>query len=109
MLPALPDRLSWLPVDIAARVCLELASCAHPAGAAPCFNVVNPRLLPWENLLKLLKQAGLEFDVVERREWVCAPLSRPAAGADARLDPTSRSRDSEPARTISTRTRRGSS
>lgn len=72
VLPALEDTLTWLPADIVAKVVLELAFL--PPAAAPLnavFHVVNPSTINWTNdLLPTLKNAGLEFDIVPKREWI---------------------------------------
>ncbi|KAH0602727.1 uncharacterized protein H6S33_008377 [Morchella sextelata] len=71
-LPALEDTPTWLPVNIVAKVVLELAFV--PSADAPLnalFHVVNPNTIHWTNdLLPALKEAGLEFDIVGKRDWV---------------------------------------
>lgn len=71
-LPALEDTPTWLPVNIVAKVVLELTFV--PPADAPLnalFHVVNPNTIHWTNdLLPALKEAGLEFDIVGKRDWV---------------------------------------
>ena len=80
-LPALPERLRWLPVDVVARGVAEIALAPVPVAAAAVdgaspgrffvANVVNSRSFGWtEDLLPALRAAGLEFNVVAPREWV---------------------------------------
>jgi thioester reductase-like protein len=82
-LPALSDTLSWLPVDVVARVIVEL--CQSPAHQ-DVYNVVNPKSLNWtRDLLPLLRAAGLAFDQVTPEAW----LERLAASnPDPALNPT---------------------
>ncbi|KAL1623618.1 putative NRPS-like protein biosynthetic cluster [Neofusicoccum ribis] len=68
-LPRLPDAVRWLPVDVVARACVEVGL----AGGAPAgvFNVVNPTPLRWtEELLPVLREAGLRFEEVGVGEWL---------------------------------------
>lgn len=67
-LPTLDENPSWLPVDLVASTCLEIAcSCANSG----VFNVVNHNFFHWtRDLLPLIRRAGLEFEAVSQREWV---------------------------------------
>ncbi|KAH8890655.1 acetyl-CoA synthetase-like protein [Thozetella sp. PMI_491] len=86
-LPALDETPSWMPVDLVAKACIELAglSGAPPSGASTLDNdpatslddlgtvyqVQNNRLFHWTNeLLPALQASGLAFRVVPQREWV---------------------------------------
>ncbi|KAF2626294.1 male sterility protein [Macroventuria anomochaeta] len=67
-LPKLQESPSWTPVDIIAKAVSEISlSNAEPIVA----NVTNAKTFSWTNdLLPALRQAGLEFDEVEPKEWV---------------------------------------
>lgn len=79
-LPALDESPSWLPVDVVADAILELAKIKPDAnGKAELFShdsqvvyhVQNAKTFRWtEDLLPALRDAGLEFEVVNKREWV---------------------------------------
>lgn len=79
-LPALDESPSWLPVDVVADAILELAKIKPNAnGKAELFShdsqvvyhVQNAKTFRWtEDLLPALRDAGLEFEVVNKREWV---------------------------------------
>ncbi|CAI6015403.1 unnamed protein product [Clonostachys chloroleuca] len=82
-LPALDETPSWTPVDIVAQTILELSSLdsSEHEGASLAkkyaqdpevvYNLVNPAVFHWTNdLLPALRDAGLEFEVVDQREWI---------------------------------------
>lgn len=67
-LPTLNERPRWLPVDV-------VASCVNDISLSDTkdtfFNVVNPNTFHWtQDLLPNLKQAGLNFEKVDQREWI---------------------------------------
>ncbi|KAL4885540.1 hypothetical protein BJY04DRAFT_231032 [Aspergillus karnatakaensis] len=67
-LPLLEDVLSWTPVNTIASSVIEAT--LSPA-AAEVMNVTNPTLNHWtQDLIPLLKQAGLTFDALPKREWL---------------------------------------
>ncbi|GES62865.1 NRPS-like enzyme [Aspergillus terreus] len=67
-LPQLEDILSWTPVDVVATSVIDLTLATD---AADVMNVTSPTLNHWtRDLLPLLKQAGLEFEEVPKREWL---------------------------------------
>lgn len=82
-LPALDETPSWTPVDIVAQAILEL-SALHPpekdiAATAKqysedpqvVYHVLNSSVFHWTtDLLPALREAGLEFEIVEQREWI---------------------------------------
>jgi thioester reductase-like protein len=82
-LPALSDTLTWLPVDVVARVIAELcASGAHQ----DVYNLLNPKSIDWtRDLLPMLRAAGLRFDQVTATEWL-ARLA--ASNPDPAVNPT---------------------
>ncbi|KAL4796776.1 hypothetical protein BDV19DRAFT_360395 [Aspergillus venezuelensis] len=67
-LPLLEDVLSWTPVDTIASGVIEAT---FSATGAEVLNVTNPTLNHWtQDLLPLLKQAGLIFEALPKREWL---------------------------------------
>lgn len=53
---------------------------------AKVYHVVNPDVsTSWEQILDGLRAAGLEFDVVDRREWV---ERLAASDSDGSVNPT---------------------
>ncbi|PIA92957.1 Polyketide synthase HetM [Cercospora beticola] len=73
VLPALDERPAWLPVDTVAQgfIDISLATSEEPSGSASFTNIVNPKTVHWtEDLLPLLKEAGVEFEAVGQREWI---------------------------------------
>ncbi|KAL4804262.1 hypothetical protein BDV18DRAFT_166093 [Aspergillus unguis] len=73
-LPLLDDVLSWTPVDTIASSVIEAA--LSPTGEE-VLNFTNPTLNHWtHDLLPLLKQAGLAFDAVPKREWLARLRSK---------------------------------
>lgn len=69
VLPRL-DAPSWLPVDIAGRAIVEIVARPQPTKAA-VYHIVNPNTSSsWEVVLAGLKRAGVQFDAVDRAEWL---------------------------------------
>ena len=67
-LPRLKETPSWLPVDVVARSIVEITTSNTPSRF---FNVTNPKTFRWtEELLPALRNAGLNFEEVEPKEWV---------------------------------------
>jgi thioester reductase-like protein len=82
-LPALSDTLSWLPVDVVAKVLVELA---HSAAHQDVYNVLNPKSFNWtRDLLPMLRAAGLAFEQVTAADWL-ARLA--ASNPDPAVNPT---------------------
>lgn len=73
-LPRLTETPSWLPVDTVAKGVTEisLSDVDKNADSGAVFaNVVNHRTFSWtEDLLPALRNAGLDFEEVEPKEWV---------------------------------------
>ncbi|KAM0543264.1 hypothetical protein ACHAPJ_012410 [Fusarium lateritium] len=71
-LPALQERIRWLPVDHVAQIVIEIGSSdAVVRSKTSVFNIVNPHTLRWtEDLLPLLGENGLDFQVVPPSEWL---------------------------------------
>lgn len=74
VLPDLPgETCSWLPVDALARVVVELDQTLRQddtENPSVVYNLVNPRLFSWAELLESLGRAGLKFRVVSFEEWL---------------------------------------
>jgi carbohydrate kinase (thermoresistant glucokinase family) len=67
-LPALDENPAWLPVDLVANACAEIALSEANSGV---MNIVNHKSFHWTtDLLPLLAQAGLSFEAVNQREWI---------------------------------------
>ncbi|KAL4928814.1 uncharacterized protein BDV17DRAFT_298355 [Aspergillus undulatus] len=67
-LPLLDDILSWTPVDTIASSVIEATLSTT---GAEVLNVTNPTLNHWtQDLIPLLKQAGLTFEALPKREWL---------------------------------------
>jgi thioester reductase-like protein len=82
-LPTLGDTLTWLPIDVVARVAVELC---HSAPHHDVYNVVNPKAFNWtRELLPMLRAAGLSFEEVTAQEWL-ARLA--ASNPDPAVNPT---------------------
>lgn len=74
-LPILEERPSWLPVDVAGRAIAEitlstLSSSSLASPHASVYHVLNSGIADWSDILSGLKQGGLVFNAVDRREWV---------------------------------------
>ncbi|KAI4840569.1 acetyl-CoA synthetase-like protein [Aureobasidium sp. EXF-8845] len=68
VLPALDESPAWLPVDIVANACTEIALSNAESGV---MNIVNHASFHWtRDLLPLLSKAGLPFEAVNQREWI---------------------------------------
>ena len=67
-LPRLPETPSWLPVDVVAQAVMDISLSSAPSSV---LNVVNRGAFRWtEDLLPMLRAAGLSFEEVSPREWV---------------------------------------
>lgn len=73
--------MSWLPVDYAARIILDLCdvpssspSGAHSANSAPptlVYHVLNPTRFHWtRDMLPALSAAGLPFETLPTEQWM---------------------------------------
>lgn len=81
-LPALDENPSWLPVDKSAQSVLELSGLAASGNRTDgyfqvqddndvVYHVLNPVTVRWtEDVLPALAAAGLNFEIVNQREWV---------------------------------------
>jgi carbohydrate kinase (thermoresistant glucokinase family) len=67
-LPRLQESPSWTPVDFVAKAVTEISF--SDAGSVVA-NVTNAKTFSWtDDLLPTLREAGLQFDEVEPKEWV---------------------------------------
>jgi carbohydrate kinase (thermoresistant glucokinase family) len=67
-LPLLQESPSWTPVDVIAKAVTEIS--LSDAGSVVA-NVTNAKRFSWtDDLLPALREAGLQFDEVEPKEWV---------------------------------------
>lgn len=67
-LPKLDERPSWLPVDVVAQTFIDIGCSSTDQRF---FNLVNHSSFHWtQDLLPLLKEAGVKFEEVEQREWI---------------------------------------
>ncbi|EEA26739.1 hypothetical protein EYB25_002224 [Talaromyces marneffei] len=78
-LPDLHEKCSWVPVDMLATAILELDSTVRTAprpgtinNTVPpvVYNMVNPHLFLWDELLVELKAAGLDFETIPYSDWM---------------------------------------
>lgn len=72
-LPALDEEMSWLPVDIAASIILDIAltSTATPVNSDLVYHVLNPKRFHWtRDMLPALRDAGLKFEVLPTDQWM---------------------------------------
>lgn len=70
-LPLLEERVSWLPVDLAAQAIAEIVTRKPLVDTLAVFHVLNPNTsAPWSTILEGVSSGGLSFTPVDRREWV---------------------------------------
>lgn len=74
-LPSRPlERLSWLPVDDAAKACVEVMfSTDGELDEQTVFNIAHPRLISWNDIfLAGITAANLDFETCSSSEWLAA-------------------------------------
>ncbi|KAJ7626417.1 L-aminoadipate-semialdehyde dehydrogenase [Mycena polygramma] len=60
-----------LTFDYAGKGIAEVVLSPHPAKSAVVYHIVNPNIsASWDDILAALKTAGLQFETVDRTEWV---------------------------------------
>ncbi|KAF2676380.1 acetyl-CoA synthetase-like protein [Lentithecium fluviatile CBS 122367] len=71
-LPALDEEMSWLPVDVAASIVLDLVlSSGSPSDPDLVYHVLNPHRFHWtHDMLPALREAGLSFEVLPKDQWM---------------------------------------
>ncbi|KAG1862520.1 L-aminoadipate-semialdehyde dehydrogenase [Suillus subalutaceus] len=80
ILPNLEESVSWLPVDYAAKVILDLVNIPPqhlPLGECPVWNVIHPKFVQWTSILSSLQHSGLKFKALPRHEWMKALRASP--------------------------------
>jgi thioester reductase-like protein len=83
-LPMLEEKPTWLPVDEAGRAIAEIVLNGTQADKA-VYHVLNNRESRWGDILEGLKAGGVQFETVDRMEW----LERLAKSeADVEKNPT---------------------
>ncbi|KAG0647940.1 Nonribosomal peptide synthase [Hyphodiscus hymeniophilus] len=69
-------KVDWIPVDVAADTISELLISSNreeDEGMYQVFNIVNPRSVPWSDLVSMLQASTFELgklEVVPMTEWV---------------------------------------
>lgn len=69
-LPTLDEEMSWLPVDYAARIILDLC---NKRNVRPdlVYHVLNPTRFHWtRDMLPALSAAGLQFEALPTDQWM---------------------------------------
>ena len=73
LIPTRVEELSLLPFDIAASSLLDVVTCdtlpQSYTNHTPIVHILNPRSVPWVELLRLFEMSGLSFDTVPNLEW----------------------------------------
>jgi len=93
ILPQLDERVSWLPVDYAAKSIVELVdrACTSTTVSAttstdcPVYHILHPTRVPWSSILDALHSAGLPFRPLPRHDWLKALR---ASDPDERRNPS---------------------
>lgn len=78
-LPALDEKCSWIPVDTLATAILEVDRTLQSV-PKPCaidsrnpqviYNMCNPHLFSWDQLLEEVREAGVKFEKVPYGDWM---------------------------------------
>lgn len=66
-LPALEEEVGWLPVDQAGEAVAQAALASSGDGV---LHILNRHTAPFASILAGLRQAGVAFETVPRREWL---------------------------------------
>lgn len=72
-MPALESDIDWIPVDYAAKAITEIMIETVSRSAdidQSIYHIVNPRSIAWSDVLRAMKESGMEFDTVAPSEWV---------------------------------------
>lgn len=67
--------MTWLPVDFAATIILDLASAEKAADRCSnsdlVYHVLNPTKFHWtQDMIPALSAAGLEFEILPTEDWM---------------------------------------
>ncbi|WVR04200.1 hypothetical protein IAU60_001200 [Kwoniella sp. DSM 27419] len=68
-LPLLDEKPSWLPVDQAAKVIVDLLV-VKPSPSHLVYHVAHPDTIPWNTILDGLQSSGMDFQRVPPRVWL---------------------------------------
>ncbi|CEI89605.1 hypothetical protein RMCBS344292_03956 [Rhizopus microsporus] len=72
-MPRLDTVIDWIPVNYAAASISEImlhTSTLQAFTDMSVYHVVNPNTIMWSDILSVMKEAGMVFDVVSPSEWV---------------------------------------
>jgi len=69
-MPIIEETVSWLPVDQAASIIIELLGAPMSSERMPCWHVVQRAPVTWMEVLQDLQQAGLELRPVPVEKWL---------------------------------------
>ncbi|RCH90806.1 hypothetical protein CU097_011041 [Rhizopus azygosporus] len=72
-MPRLDTVIDWIPINYAAASISEIM--LHTSTLQACtdtsvYHVVNPKIITWSDILCVMKEVGIAFDVVSPSEWV---------------------------------------
>jgi len=74
IMPILEESPSWLPVDQAASVIVELLKSSSEQDShqisSPCWHVLQSHRIPWPSVLDYLEKSGLYFCRVSISKWL---------------------------------------
>lgn len=64
--------LSWLPLDVAAKVIVDISLTSHPdkAGEVPVYHVLHSACVMWSTLLDYFDRSGLAFEKARPTVWL---------------------------------------
>ncbi|KAK4688566.1 hypothetical protein P7C73_g1542, partial [Tremellales sp. Uapishka_1] len=69
-LPILTEQMSWLPVNLAGKAIKEIVL-AESQPKKALYHILNPNVSgTWNDILEGIKDGGVKFQAVDRREWV---------------------------------------
>ncbi|KAG8629680.1 hypothetical protein KVT40_003545 [Elsinoe batatas] len=70
-LPMLDETMTWLPVDTAASIIIDLVESDSSVDPEKVYHVLNPASFHWTNdMLPAFRAAGLEFEALPTPEWM---------------------------------------
>ncbi|KAF4554523.1 Non-canonical non-ribosomal peptide synthetase-like protein 4 [Elsinoe fawcettii] len=70
-LPTLDESMTWLPVDTAASVIIDLLESDSTVDSEKVYHILNPSSFHWtEEMLPALRAAGLKFEPLPTAEWM---------------------------------------
>lgn len=72
-MPDLDTTIDWITVDYAAKSIADIMirTAYLPADVdQSVYNIINPHIINWRDVLEAMKDTGMTFDVVSSSEWV---------------------------------------